>query len=43
VTYGGRPLSYYVGDRSPGQILCQNVREYGDLWLLMRANGRLVR
>jgi predicted lipoprotein with Yx(FWY)xxD motif len=43
VTYAGRPLYYYVGDRSPGQILCQNVREYGGLWLLMRANGRLVR
>jgi predicted lipoprotein with Yx(FWY)xxD motif len=43
VTYGGRPLYYYVGDRNPGQILCQNVREYGGLWLLVRANGRLVR
>jgi predicted lipoprotein with Yx(FWY)xxD motif len=43
VTYGGRPLYYYVGDRSPGQILCQNVTEYGGLWLLVRASGRLVR
>jgi predicted lipoprotein with Yx(FWY)xxD motif len=43
VTYGGRPLYYYVGDRSPGQILCQNVSEYGGLWLLLRASGRLVR
>ena len=25
VTYGGRPLYYYVGDRKPGQVLCQNV------------------
>src|SRR5213592_3626772 len=25
VTYAGRPLYYYVGDRKPGQILCQNV------------------
>lgn len=43
VTYAGRPLYYYVGDRSPGQILCQNVSEYGGLWLLVRATGQLVR
>ena len=43
VTYAGRPLSYSVGDRKPGQILCQNVSEYGGLWLVVRPNGRLVR
>jgi predicted lipoprotein with Yx(FWY)xxD motif len=43
VTYAGRPLYYYVGDRKPGQILCQNVREFGGLWLVVRASGRLVR
>jgi len=43
VTFGGRPLYYYVGDRSPGQILCQNVREYGGVWLLVRPSGRLIR
>jgi predicted lipoprotein with Yx(FWY)xxD motif len=43
VTYAGRPLYYYVGDRKPGQILCQNVSEYGGLWLVVRPNGRLVR
>jgi predicted lipoprotein with Yx(FWY)xxD motif len=43
VTYADRPLYYYIGDRRPGQILCQNVSEYGGLWLLVRANGRLVR
>jgi predicted lipoprotein with Yx(FWY)xxD motif len=42
-TYAGRPLYYYVGDRSPGQILCQNVTEFGGLWLVVRANGSLVR
>jgi predicted lipoprotein with Yx(FWY)xxD motif len=42
-TYAGRPLYYYVGDRKPGQILCQNVREFGGLWLVVRANGSLVR
>lgn len=43
VTYAGHPLYYYVGDRSPGQILCQNVSEFGGLWLVVRGSGRLVR
>src|SRR3954447_2655640 len=43
VTYAGRPLYYYVGDRVPGQILCQNAREFGGLWLVVRADGSLVR
>jgi predicted lipoprotein with Yx(FWY)xxD motif len=42
-TYAGRPLYYYVGDRSPGQILCQNVSEYGGLWLVVRSTGSPVR
>ncbi len=43
VTYGGRPLYYYVGDRKPGQVLCQNVPEFGGLWLVLRASGKLVK
>jgi predicted lipoprotein with Yx(FWY)xxD motif len=43
VTYAGRPLYYYVGDRQPGQILCQNVEEFGGLWLILRGSGVLVR
>ena len=43
ITYAGRPLYYYVSDRSPGQVLCQNVREFGGLWLVVRPSGRLVR
>jgi predicted lipoprotein with Yx(FWY)xxD motif len=43
VTYAGRPLYYYVGDRAPGQILCQNVFEFGGLWLVVRPNGTPVR
>jgi predicted lipoprotein with Yx(FWY)xxD motif len=42
VTYAGRPLYYYVGDRRPGQILCQNVTEFGGVWRVVRASGRLV-
>ncbi len=33
----------YVDDRKPGQILCQNVDEFGGLWLVVRPSGRLVR
>jgi predicted lipoprotein with Yx(FWY)xxD motif len=43
VTYAGRPLYYYVGDRKPLQVLCQNVAEFGGTWLVVRANGTLVR
>lgn len=42
VTYDGRPLYYYVGDREPGQILCQDVVEFGGTWLIVRGSGRLV-
>jgi predicted lipoprotein with Yx(FWY)xxD motif len=42
-TYAGRPLYYYVGDRAPGQILCQNVSEYGGIWRVIRPSGELVR
>ncbi len=42
-TYAGRPLYYYVGDRSAGQILCQNVSEYGGLWLVVAPDGHVVR
>ena len=41
-TYAGRPLYYYVGDRKPGQILCQNVTEFGGVWRVVRPSGRLV-
>jgi predicted lipoprotein with Yx(FWY)xxD motif len=43
VTYAGRPLYYYVGDRRGGQILCQNVTEFGGVWLVIRPTGALVR
>jgi predicted lipoprotein with Yx(FWY)xxD motif len=43
VTYAGRPLYYYVGDRRPGQILCQNVKEFGGYWLVVRSDGSYVR
>ena len=42
-TYAGRPLYYYVGDTKPGIDLCQNVEEYGGLWLVVRRSGSPVR
>jgi len=41
-TYAGRPLYYYVGDRRPGQILCQNVTEFDGVWRVVRPSGRLI-
>jgi predicted lipoprotein with Yx(FWY)xxD motif len=43
VTYAGKPLYYYVGDREPLQVLCQNVVEFGGLWLVVRPTGATVR
>jgi hypothetical protein len=39
----GGPLYYYVGDKSPGQVLCQNVAAFGGTWLVVQPNGQLVR
>jgi predicted lipoprotein with Yx(FWY)xxD motif len=41
VTYRNHPLYYYVDD-SPGTILCQNVAEFGGLWLVVKPNGTPV-
>jgi len=43
VTYAVKPLYYYVGDREPLQVLCQNVVEFGGLWLVVRPTGATVR
>ena len=43
VTYAGRPLYYYVGDTSPGRILCQNAPEFGGIWYVVRPDGSPVR
>jgi predicted lipoprotein with Yx(FWY)xxD motif len=43
LTYAGKPLYYYVNDKRPGQILCQNASEFGGLWLVVRPSGQVVR
>ena len=42
-TYAGHPLYYYVGDRKPGQILCQGVSEFGGFWRVIRPSGTPVK
>jgi predicted lipoprotein with Yx(FWY)xxD motif len=41
VTYNGHPLYYYEED-GPGEVLCQNVNEFGGLWLVVDAKGEAV-
>ena len=43
VTYRGHPLYYYVGERRAGQILCQNVIEFGGTWLVVSPAGAAIR
>jgi predicted lipoprotein with Yx(FWY)xxD motif len=42
VTYRGHPLYYYVGDRHPGEVLCQDVEEFGGRWFVVTRNGNAV-
>jgi predicted lipoprotein with Yx(FWY)xxD motif len=43
VTYNGHPLYYYVTDRAPGVVTCQNVVEYGGTWLVVSPSGDAIR
>jgi predicted lipoprotein with Yx(FWY)xxD motif len=42
LTYNGHPLYYYIGDRRPGQILCQDVEEYGGHWWIVSPRGKPI-
>jgi len=42
VIYNGHPLYYYVGDRSPGEIKCQAVFEYGGGWYVLDVKGNKI-
>jgi predicted lipoprotein with Yx(FWY)xxD motif len=42
VTYNGWPLYYYAHE-GRGEVKCQNVDQFGGLWLVVRPGGRLVR
>jgi predicted lipoprotein with Yx(FWY)xxD motif len=43
VTYAKHPLYYFSGDTKPGQIKCQNVSNFGGLWLVVTPSGKAVR
>jgi predicted lipoprotein with Yx(FWY)xxD motif len=42
VTYRGHPLYYYVGDRHAGEVLCQDVEEFGGRWYVLTRGGSAV-
>jgi predicted lipoprotein with Yx(FWY)xxD motif len=42
VTYNGWPLYFYAHE-GPGEVKCQNVDEFGGLWLVVKPTGQLVR
>jgi predicted lipoprotein with Yx(FWY)xxD motif len=43
VTYAKHPLYYFKEDTKPGQIKCQNVSNFGGLWLVIAPSGKPVR
>ena len=43
VTYAGHPLYYFSGDTKPGQTKCQNVSNFGGLWLVVSPSGAPVK
>jgi predicted lipoprotein with Yx(FWY)xxD motif len=42
VTYDGHPLYNYIDDPR-GVVLCQDVREFGGLWFVVKRSGEVVR
>jgi predicted lipoprotein with Yx(FWY)xxD motif len=42
LAYNGHPLYYYVGDRSPGEIKCQAVIEFGGGWYVIDSRGNKI-
>ena len=43
VTYAKHPLYYFSKDTKAGQITCQNVSNFGGLWLVVAPSGKAVR
>jgi hypothetical protein len=35
-------LYYYIGDRHPGQVLCEDVEEFGGRWYVVTRRGSAV-
>ena len=43
VTYNGHPVYHYIAETKPGQVLCQNVKEFGGTWLIVSPRGAAIR
>jgi predicted lipoprotein with Yx(FWY)xxD motif/plastocyanin len=43
VTYAGRPLYGYAGDRHPGQTSYVGIRQFGGKWFAVDGRGRAVK
>ena len=42
VTYGGRPLYYFVSDKKPGQTTGQGINQFGAPWWVLSAAGKEI-
>jgi predicted lipoprotein with Yx(FWY)xxD motif len=42
VTYAGRPLYYYVGDRKPGDTNGQGLNQFGAKWYVLSPAGKKI-
>jgi predicted lipoprotein with Yx(FWY)xxD motif len=42
VTYGGRPLYYFVSDRKPGQTTGQGINQFGAPWWVLSPAGKEI-
>lgn len=42
VTYNGHALYLYIGDRTPGEIKCQAIVEYGGGWFVVDTQGNKI-
>ena len=42
VTYGGRPLYYFVSDHKPGQTTGQGLNQSGAPWWVISATGKEI-
>ena len=42
LTYGGHPLYYFAGDKSPGQLNGQGIDEFGAKWYALSSAGAAV-
>ena len=42
VTYAGRPLYYFAGDKGPGSTAGQGISHFGGEWYLVGPNGKAI-